>query len=103
MRRRPESQTLAEARWHRYAGDERSEDLAAVVLAWGTDFAQAVGELVDSGAVSGSLEIVQEIRDLDSAQEKGIFLEPELLAWLALAKVSLDIDQYVFHECAECR
>ncbi|MFC7263274.1 hypothetical protein [Streptomyces lutosisoli] len=48
-----------------------------------------------------SLEIVQEIRDLDDPQQKGIFLGAELLSWMGEARASLDIDQYVYHECGD--
>ncbi|GGP02313.1 hypothetical protein GCM10012278_09050 [Nonomuraea glycinis] len=72
-----------------------------MVLGWGTDLADALGRLVDSGEVAVSLEIVQKIRDPDDPQQKGIFLGADLLAWLGAARASLDIDQYVYHECGD--
>lgn len=102
-RRHPQSPKFVESRWIRRArtpgNGARPEDLAPVVVHWGMEFALSVGQLVRSGEASASLEIVQEIRDLDSAEEKGIFLSPELCAWLAAAEASLDIDQYIYHGC----
>lgn len=60
-----------------------------------------LGRLADSGEAVVSLEIVQEIRDLDDPQQKGIFLGVDLLAWMSTARASLDIDQYVYHECGD--
>lgn len=45
--------------------------------------------------------IVQEIRDLDDPQQKGIFLGADLMSWMGAARASLDIDQYVYHECGD--
>ncbi|PJI85725.1 hypothetical protein CLV34_2916 [Luteimicrobium subarcticum] len=81
--------------------DARPEDFEPVILAWGPEFARALGSLVTAGDAFVALELVQEIRDLDSSREKGIFLSPELLAWLATSHASLDIDQYIFHDCSE--
>jgi hypothetical protein len=79
--------------------DARPEDLEPVILGWGLDFARALGRLVESGEAFVSLEIVQQIRNLDSGIEKGIFLGADLMVWMGIAKASLDIDQYIYHEC----
>ncbi|WP_328863752.1 DUF4279 domain-containing protein [Streptomyces virginiae] len=104
-RRRPQSPPRSHATWIRRVGttggDARPEDMEPVVLGWGTDLAAALGRLVDSGEAAVTLGIVQEIRDLDDPQQKGIFLGADLLSWIAAAKASLDIDQYVYHECAD--
>jgi hypothetical protein len=71
------------------------------VLSWGIGFATSLGQLVNSGEVKATLEIVQEIRDLDNAKVKGIFLGADLMDWLGTAKTSIDIDQYIYHECSE--
>lgn len=83
------------------AGPARPEELEHVVIGWGTPFAKALGALAGTGDIAVSLEIVQEIRHLDDPREKGIFLTADLLSWLAIAGASLDIDQYVFHDCAD--
>ncbi|MFC9972692.1 DUF4279 domain-containing protein [Spirillospora sp. NPDC127200] len=102
-RRRPEAPPRDHTLWARHAevpeSDPRPEHLEPVVLGWGGDFARAVGELVAAGDAAASLEIVQEIRDIDDHLAKGIFLRPEMLEWLATARASLDIDQYIYHEC----
>jgi len=72
-----------------------------VVVGWGPDLADALGRLADSGEAVVSLEIVQEIRDLDDPRQKGILLGADLLAWMSKAKASLDIDQYIYHECGD--
>jgi hypothetical protein len=104
-RRRPETPPRATSTWTRFVSapgvDMRPEDLEQVVLGWGRGFATALGQLVDNGDVEAMLEIVQEIRDLDSGRDKGIFLGADLVAWLSIAKASLDIDQYIYHECGE--
>ncbi|GGS29133.1 hypothetical protein Snoj_25350 [Streptomyces nojiriensis] len=104
-RKRPLSAPQSHATWIRRAsttgGGARPEDLEPVILGWGTDLATALGRLVDSEEAAVTLEIVQEIRDLDDPQQKGIFLGAELLSWIAAAKASLDIDQYVYHECGD--
>ncbi|MFF8770837.1 DUF4279 domain-containing protein [Kitasatospora sp. NPDC015120] len=104
-RRRPESPPRLDATWIRHAkatrADARPEDLEPIVLAWGPEFARSLGRLVGSGNASASLEIVQQIRDINNRQEKGIFLGPDLMAWMGIAKASLDIDQYIYHECGE--
>ncbi|WP_189940260.1 DUF4279 domain-containing protein [Streptomyces aurantiogriseus] len=105
-RRHAGSPPRSHASWVRRAdrpgqAGARPEDLEPVILGWGLDFAHALGQLVASGEAVVSLEIVQEIRDLDDSQQKGIFLGAELMSWLGAAKASLDIDQYVFHECDE--
>jgi hypothetical protein len=104
-RRRAESPPRLHATWIRRAEtadlDARPEDLEPVIIGWGLDFARALGALVRSSDAVVSLEIVQRIRDLDSGREKGIFLGPDLIAWLATARASLDIDQYILHECGD--
>ncbi len=71
----------------------RPEDLAPVVLGWGPEFAAALGRLAGSGDADISLVMVQELTDPDDPRQKGIFLGVTLLAWLARAGASLDIDQ----------
>ncbi|MGW1881293.1 hypothetical protein [Streptomyces sp. NPDC001970] len=72
-----------------------------MVVGWGPDLAGALGRLVDSGEAAVSLEILQEIRDLDDPQQKGIILGADLLSWMGAARASLDIDQYIYHECGD--
>jgi hypothetical protein len=102
-RRHPESPPRQHTTWIRRAeggsAEARPEDVEPVILGWGLDFARSLGELVESSDCVVSLEIVQEVRNLDSAKEKGIFLGAELIAWMATARASLDVDQYVYHEC----
>ena len=102
-RRRPESPPRRETTWIRRVevadDDARPEQLEPVIIGWGLDFAHALGRLVDSGEVVVFLEIVQEIIDLDDAQAKGIFVGAELMTWLSIARASLDIDQYIYHDC----
>jgi hypothetical protein len=92
--------------WKRYVtvtaeAGGRPEDFEPVILGWGDQFAQALGALAQNPSVDVSLELVQEIRDIESAQEKGIYFGPDLMAWLAKARAGLDIDQYIYHECSE--
>ncbi|MGI5171399.1 DUF4279 domain-containing protein [Spirillospora sp. CA-253888] len=102
-KRRPGSPPRDHTLWARDAevpgSSPRPEDLESVVLGWGETFARAVGDLANEEDVTVSLEIVQEIRDLDDPLAKGIALRPETMAWLSLARASLDIDQYIYHEC----
>ncbi|MDT3395087.1 DUF4279 domain-containing protein [Streptomyces sp. B1866] len=104
-RRYPQSPPRSHATWIRRVGAaggcDRPEDLEQVVVGWGPDLADALGRLADSGEAAVSLVIVQEIRDLDDPQQKGIFLGADLLAWMGAAKASLDIDQYIYHECGD--
>ncbi|MGE7383892.1 DUF4279 domain-containing protein [Streptomyces sp. NPDC004126] len=103
-RRHPQSPPRSHSTWIRHAATgpgARPEDLEPVVLGWGPDLAAALRQLVGSGKATVSLEIVQEIRDLDDPQQKGIFLGPNLLAWAGAARASLDIDQYIYHECGD--
>src|SRR4051812_1073576 len=98
-RRRPESPPSRHSTWTRNveAGNEawRPEDFEPTILAWGFEFAEALGRIVAETDVVVSLEIVQEISDIESRFEKGIFLSPALIAWLSVARASLDIDQYI--------
>lgn len=104
-RRRPESPPRQHATWIRRVEVDRDqarpEDLEPVILEWGLDFARSLGKLVESTDCFVSLEIVQQIRNLDEEKEKGIFLGGELIAWMATARASLDIDQYIYHECGD--
>ncbi|WP_405914696.1 DUF4279 domain-containing protein [Streptomyces sp. NBC_00728] len=99
-RRRPQSPPRKHATWIRRVRapgeSRRPEDLEPVVLAWGPEFAAALGRLADSKDADVSLVLVQEITDPEDPQQKGIFLRAALLAWLARAGASLDIDQYVY-------
>ncbi|MEV6282621.1 DUF4279 domain-containing protein [Kribbella sp. NPDC051770] len=97
--RRPHAPAYRHSVWKRRAvstGDGRAEDFEDSILGWGLDFAEAVGSLVAAGQAEAFLVIVQRIDDLDDPLEKGIFLSPELIRWMAAARASLDIDQYVF-------
>ncbi|MEU3281425.1 DUF4279 domain-containing protein [Streptomyces antibioticus] len=100
-RRRPESPPRPHATWIRRAsagdGPGRPEDLEPVILGWGVQFAAALGRLAASGDAEVSLVIVQELTDPEDPQQKGIGLGAALLAWLAEAGASLDIDQYVYY------
>ncbi|MFK0018068.1 hypothetical protein [Streptomyces sp. NPDC090798] len=84
-------------------GSGRPEDLEPVVLGWEMEFAAALGRLAGSGAADVSLVVVQELSDPEDPRQKGIFLGSALLAWLAEAGASLDIDQYVYHDCDDQR
>ncbi|MFJ9961816.1 DUF4279 domain-containing protein [Streptomyces avermitilis] len=99
-RRRPQSPPRAHATWIRHVlaagGPGRPEDLEPVVLGWGPEFAAALGRLAGSGDADVSLVVVQKLTDPEDPQQKGIFLGAALLAWLAEARASLDIDQYVY-------
>ncbi|WP_405805991.1 DUF4279 domain-containing protein [Streptomyces sp. NBC_00210] len=101
-RRRPEHPPRAFTSWIRHAEapvpEARPEDLEPVVLGWGPGFATALGELAGNGA-EVSLVIVQRIEDIESTAAKGIFLGPRLIEWLSSAHASLDIDQYIHHDC----
>jgi hypothetical protein len=81
--------------------DARPEDLLPQILAWGEDFAKALGRLVDSTDAVVFLEVVQEVTDLEDTNQKGFGFDSEMIAWLALAKASVDIDQYIYHDCEE--
>lgn len=102
-RRRPQTPPRDHSSWVRRAAAPatpgRLEDVEPVVLGWGTEFARAVGALVGSGDATATLDIVQDIEDLDDPQAKGIFLGEELIAWLATARASIDVDQYIHHDC----
>ncbi|MFE0387648.1 DUF4279 domain-containing protein [Streptomyces bungoensis] len=104
-RRRPQSPPRAHATWIRHvpapAGPGRPEDLEPVILGWGPAFAAALGRLVAAGEADVSLVVVQELTDPEDPQQKGVFLSAALLAWLAEAGASLDVDQYVYFDCDE--
>lgn len=104
-RRRPASPPRQHATWKLHAKSEstsaRTEDLELAALKWGPALAESIRKLVDSGDVDASLVIVQEIRDIDDGQQKGIALGVELLAWMATARAGLDIDQYIYHDCGD--
>ncbi|WP_073919929.1 DUF4279 domain-containing protein [Streptomyces sp. CB00455] len=100
-RRRPQSPPRSHSTWIRHAGRARPEDLEPVILAWGPDLAASLGRLALSGEAAVCLEIVQEIRDPDDPQQTGIALSPALLSWLATSHASLDIDQYIHHDCPD--
>ena len=100
-RRRPETPPRKHSLWVRRAGDGRPEDIEPAVLDWGMDFARAVGTLTASTDVVASLVIVQRVTDVDDPLQKGVFLSATLLSWLAAAGASLDIDQYVLHDCED--
>ncbi|WP_240468358.1 alpha/beta fold hydrolase [Streptomyces dangxiongensis] len=72
-----------------------------MVLGRGPEFAAAPGRLARSGDADVSPVLVQSITDPDDPQHKGVFLGADLLAWLARAGASLDIDQYVYHDCGD--
>ncbi|MEU4085346.1 DUF4279 domain-containing protein [Streptomyces aureus] len=99
-RRHPQSPPRKHATWIRHVRDRgesgRPEDLEPAILAWGPEFAVILGRLADSQDAAVSLVVVQEITDPEDPQQKGIFLGADLLAWLARAGASLDIDQYVY-------
>src|SRR4051812_31434432 len=73
-RRGPESPPRAHATWIRRAevadADTRPEGLEPVIVGRGLNFARALGELVESSDAMVSVEIVQQIRNLDSEKEK---------------------------------
>lgn len=104
-REHPQSSPRSHATWIRHVGAAegraRPAELEPVVVGWGPDLAEALGRLAVSGEGDVSLEIVQEITDLDDPQQKGIALGADLLAWMGTARATLDIDQYVFHECGD--
>ncbi|MEU4332945.1 DUF4279 domain-containing protein [Nonomuraea dietziae] len=75
--------------------DGRPEDAAATLLAWGPAVARRIGELVDTSIWEASLVVVQQIDDLEDSRQLGIWLNSEMIIWMAQAKLGLDIDQYV--------
>ncbi len=77
----------------------RPEDAEGAILAWEDGFKDELRSLVDNHNCAVSLAIVQEISDLDDPESKGIFLSHPLLVQLTQIGASLDIDQYVLHEC----
>ncbi|MET9413995.1 DUF4279 domain-containing protein [Streptomyces klenkii] len=101
-RKRPEYPPRSHTSWIREVESPvpgaRPEDFTPVLLSWGDDFATALRGLTGREAATVSLVIVQEIRDIDSSAEKGIFLGAGLLAWLARAGAAIDIDQYIHHD-----
>ncbi|MFD3608457.1 hypothetical protein ACFWXA_10350 [Streptomyces atroolivaceus] len=109
-RRHPQTRPRSPATWIRHArtaeDDARPEDLEPVVVGWGLDLAEALGRLAASGEADVYLEIFQEVNDIEvndieDPQQRGIFLGPDLMAWPATAGATLDIDQYVYHECGD--
>ncbi|GAA3005096.1 hypothetical protein GCM10010519_41110 [Streptomyces lactacystinicus] len=104
-RRHPESPPRSHATWARRAElpgiDARPENLEPIILGWGKDFSSALGRLVESTDAFVSLEIVQQIRNIENGREKGIFLGADLIAWLGAARASIDIDQYIYNECGD--
>ncbi|WP_367134560.1 MULTISPECIES: DUF4279 domain-containing protein [Streptomyces] len=100
-RKRPEYPPRSNTSWIREVEasvpSARPEDLEPVLLSWGDSFATALSGLSSREVAEVSLVIVQEIRDIESSAEKGIFLGAGLLAWLARAGAALDIDQYIHH------
>lgn len=106
-RRRPQSPPRRHATWIRHVpaagGSGRPEDLEPVVLGWGPEFAAALGRLAGSADADVSLVVVQKVTDPEDPRQKGIFLSAALLAWLTQAGASLDIDQYVYHDCDDQR
>lgn len=64
------------------------------------ELAGKIAALVAVGKVSASLVIVQEIDDLDDCDQTGIWLQPEVVQWMARAHLSLDIDQYIYGDSA---
>lgn len=99
--RRPHAPAYRHSVWKRRAvgsGDGRPEDFEASVVAWGMEFAAKVGSLVAAGEAEVSLMIVQRVDDLGDPLQKGIFLSPELVQWMATAGASLDVDQYFFRD-----
>ena len=101
--RRPELPPRPHTTWIRRAEtsrvDARPEHVEPVILDWGQDFACALGKLAESSDAAVSLVIIQEINDIDNEMEKGIFLGAQLISWLSTANASLDIDQYIYHDC----
>lgn len=75
---------------------DRFEEIAERVQSWGLEFAQRLGELARGGQVGIELSVIQEIRDPDDAGAKGIHFDAGLIAWLATASASVDIDQYLY-------
>jgi hypothetical protein len=70
--------------------------LADELQGWGLEFAGRLGDLVRQvEGVSVCFDVVQEIQGPDDAVGKGVHLGAGLVAWLARAAASVDIDQYV--------
>ncbi|GAB3654729.1 hypothetical protein GCM10027589_13620 [Actinocorallia lasiicapitis] len=99
--RRPGGAPRGHTTWIRKAGAARPEECESRILAWGEHFAQSLRRLVGETDATVTLEIVQEIRDLEDSRQKGIFLSSALIEWLGIARASIDIDQYIYHDCPE--
>jgi hypothetical protein len=97
----PNGRTRSGRAWPRGAGAPGTPgwtgDLAADVLTWGIGFAESVGRLTATSDAAATPVIIQEIRDLDDTQAKGVWLAPDLVRWMATATAGLDLDQYVHH------
>ncbi|MFI2261329.1 hypothetical protein OHU45_06710 [Streptomyces tubercidicus] len=46
--------------------------------------------------MSSAHQLEKALKSLD-----GILLGADLLAWMSTARASLDIDQYIYHECGD--
>ncbi|MCX5340793.1 DUF4279 domain-containing protein [Streptomyces atratus] len=104
-RKHPQSRPFGHTGWKRHAvapePGARPEDLEPIALGWGEQFARSLGALTDSGDAEVALVLVQSVEDLDDEMSKGIVLSARLVAWLAIARAYVDIDQYIFHACEE--
>ncbi|ONI88669.1 hypothetical protein ALI144C_06500 [Actinosynnema sp. ALI-1.44] len=54
--------------------DEHPMEFGGVITGWGMPFAKALAGLADRGEATAGLTIVQEVRDIDSPQQKGLWL-----------------------------
>ncbi|MEV8374076.1 DUF4279 domain-containing protein [Kribbella sp. NPDC056861] len=74
---RPEAPPRPHTSWVRNVEtthpNPRPEDLEPMVLGWGQEFAQALGQLVDTTDATVALDIVQDVNDRKDPQQVGIF------------------------------
>lgn len=70
-----------------------TEAVSAAIESLGSELADRAGDLARQGCIS-TLVVVQELPADDSSQH-GFWLSAEAVAWIARARATLDIDQYV--------
>lgn len=77
------------------SADPRFEDLETSLLAMGDELPAALGRLADEDPTAAIfLTIVQEVEDAEDHWHTGIVISDQLVRWLAVARASIDIDQY---------
>jgi hypothetical protein len=65
--------------------------------------ASRIRQLVADGTANAWLVVVQDVDDPDDTVQKGIWLDPTMIAWMAKAKMGLNIDSvHHFLESLDC-